>query len=151
MEKFRFKTKQQIDKPIQDIFPFFSKVENLEILTPDWLNFKILTPLPIEIKTGTIIKYRIRLYGIPLYWKTKITLWDPPHRFIDEQIKGPYSVWIHEHRFEAKDGKTTMIDTVDYDIPGWIFKTVVHRIFVEKQVDSIFKFRQKKIKEHFSG
>jgi ligand-binding SRPBCC domain-containing protein len=149
MAQFKFTSRHEINKPLKDIFGFFSKAENLERLTPSWLNFKILTPLPIEMKTGTLIDYQITLYGIPLKWKTEITKWDPPTCFVDTQLKGPYSVWIHEHKFEEQNGKTIMTDTVDYDIPAGIFKTLVNKMFVSRQIHSIFEYRRKIINSYF--
>jgi ligand-binding SRPBCC domain-containing protein len=149
MSKFQFKSIQEIDRPLNEVFSFFSRAENLEHLTPDWLNFKILTPLPIEMKTGTLIDYQIKLYGIPLNWKTEITRWDPPSGFVDSQIKGPYSVWIHEHKFEEQDGKTIMTDIVDYDIPAGFLKSLVNKVFVSKQIQSIFEYRRISIKQYF--
>lgn len=150
MSQFKFTSIQEIDRPLNEVFDFFSRAENLEHLTPDWLDFKILTPLPIEMKTGTLIDYQIKLYGIPLKWKTQITKWDPPFCFVDSQIKGPYSVWIHEHKIEEHDGKTIMKDIVDYDIPAGFLKSLVNKVFVSKQIQSIFEYRRKSIEKYFA-
>lgn len=149
MSQFQFKSTQEIDRPLDEVFAFFSHAENLEQLTPEYLKFKILTPLPIEMKTGALIDYQIKLYGVPLNWKTEITKWDPPSGFVDSQLKGPYSVWIHEHKFEERDGKTIMTDIVDYDIPAGIFKSLVNKVFVSKQIQSIFDYRRKIIGQYF--
>jgi ligand-binding SRPBCC domain-containing protein len=146
----RFKTEQQIDKPIDEVFSFFAKVENLERITPAWLNFKIITPLPVEMRSGTKIDYQIKLYGVPLNWKTEITRWDPPSLFIDTQLKGPYSAWIHEHRFAEQDGKTIMHDTVDYDIPAGFLTPLINKFFIEKQINAIFAYRRREIERYFS-
>jgi len=124
------------------VFSFFGDVLNLEIITPKWLNFKILTPLPIQMKPGTLIDYRIRLYGIPLKWRTKISVWEPPSRFVDTQLRGPYHLWIHEHRFQEKDGGTVATDEVDYY--PWGGK-VIDRLFVRSEIESIFRYRTKKL------
>ena len=95
-----------MNKAITKVFDFFSKAENLDLLTPKWLRFEIVTPLPIEMKTGALIDYRLRLHGIRIRWRTQIALWDPPFRFVDAQVKGSYKLWIHEHSFEEKNGGT---------------------------------------------
>ena len=112
------KTEVVINASIETVFAFFSKAENLEQLTPQWLRFKILTPLPVIINKDSLITYRIKLFYIPMRWKTKITDWEPPHRFTDVQLKGPYKTWIHEHRFIAQGNKTKMTDIVHYEVPG---------------------------------
>jgi len=138
-----------IDKPIDEVFDFFSKAENLNKITPPELSFNILTPLPINMKAGTLIDYKINLKGIPMKWKTKISVWEPPYRFVDEQLKGPYVKWIHEHKFEAVGNKTKMTDTVEYLSPGWILEPLVNMIFVEKEVRKIFSYRELKLKVLF--
>ena len=138
-----------IKKNIEQLFDFFSKAENLNIITPPILGFKIITPLPVEMKKGTIIDYKIKLNGIPFRWRTEITKWDPPCFFEDTQIWGPYKMWIHEHRFEEKDGMTNMIDTVRYLSPGGIFEFIPHYLIVKKKVEFIFNYREKIFNELF--
>ena len=88
-----------VPRPREEVFDFFSRAENLEVLMPPWLNFSISSPRSLEMKTGTRIQYRLRLHGIPLRWESEITAWEPTHRFVDEQRSGPYRLWIHEHQF----------------------------------------------------
>ena len=92
----------------EQVFPFFSNAFNLEQMTPPWLRFSVLTPGPIDVGEGTLIDYRLRLHGVPLLWHTRITGWDPPHRFSDEQISGPYRVWKQVHTFEPLAGGRTL-------------------------------------------
>lgn len=142
--------KTLIDKNITDVFAFFGKAENLNRITPPNLGFKIVTDIPVEMKKGTIIEYKIKLNGIPFIWKSEITKWDPPFCFEDTQLKGPYKIWIHEHKFEDKDGSTLMTDTINYLSPGGIFEFIPHNLIVKKKVEAIFDYRDKTIKEIFS-
>ena len=135
---------------MEDVFEFFSKAENLNVITPPVLGFKIITPLPVDMKKGTVIDYKIKLNGIPFDWRTEITKWDPPHCFEDTQIKGPYKVWIHEHKFELRNEKTFMTDTVRYLSPGGPLEFIPHNLFVKKKVNFIFDYRQKIFDELFS-
>ena len=127
-----------VPTPIEAAFAFFSNAANLERLTPPWLRFQILTPLPIAMHAGAIIDYRISLYGLPVPWRTRIDAWEPGVRFVDRQLSGPYRWWHHEHRFEAVAGGTRVIDHVEY-VPRarWLSARLVTR-----DVQRIFKYRQ---------
>ena len=135
---------QQIPLPLEQVFPFFSNAANLETITPPWVGFEILTPQPIEMREGALIDYRIRLHGLPLRWRTRITVWEPPHRFVDEQIRGPYTLWRHEHRFEANAEGTRMTDRIEYRIAlDWMPGAgLVHRFFVRPDLERIFGYRR---------
>lgn len=132
----------------EDVFAFFSQAENLEQLTPPWLRFRIQTPVPIEMREGALIDYRLRVRGIPIRWRSEITVWDPPHRFVDEQRRGPYRAWIHEHRFVAEEGGTRCDDIVHFDVHGGM---PVARLFVIPDVRRIFEYRQRRLAERFGG
>ncbi len=132
------RAEQRIDRPIHEVFDFFSRAENLEVLTPDRLRFEIITPTPIDMHAGTVIDYKLRIRGMPVRWRTEIPVWDPPHRFVDEQQRGPYRWWIHEHTFEADGDNTIMRDTVRYGVPGG---TLIHTLFVKRDVRAIFRYR----------
>jgi ligand-binding SRPBCC domain-containing protein len=134
-----------LDAPLEEVFDFFSKAENLAELTPDTLGFHILTPLPIEMKPGTLIDYNLKIRGIPVRWQTEITVWEPNVRFIDTQLKGPYAQWIHEHRFAAEGNKTRMWDKVDYALPFGFLGEIAHAAYVCREVQGIFAFREKAI------
>ena len=140
-----------LNKPAEEVFSFFADAANLELITPPELEFRIITPLPIKMGKGTLIDYRIRLNGIPFNWKTEITEWEPPYRFVDTQLKGPYRVWIHEHTFTTSGIGTIMRDVVSYLPPGRIFEPVISSLFVRKKLERIFDYRQEKIKTIFNN
>lgn len=146
MPDFRIASNVTLGHPLEQVFEFFSKAENLGLLTPPWLRFTIASPLPIEMKAGALIEYRIRLYGIPMKWTSEITEWDPPHMFEDTQIRGPYRKWVHRHTFEETDEGTVVTDEVRYRVPGG---AVIDRLFVSGRVRKIFDYRKAKLKELF--
>ena len=125
-------------------FEFFALAENLNLLTPPWLQLSILTPLPIHMEVGTIIKYRIKLRGFPVMWDSEITEWDPPYGFTDTQIHGPYGSWVHRHRFEETPEGTMVIDDVTYRMSGG---DLVNRLFVRPELKKIFDYRTAKLVE----
>ena len=136
----------------EEVFPFFADAGNLERLTPPSLRFRILTPPPIEMAVGTLIDYRIRLRGIPMRWQSEITEWEPPYRFVDEQRRGPYRLWVHEHVFmpqegAAQDGGTLARDTVEYAVLGG---AIVQRLFVASELERIFEYRNAALRDFFS-
>jgi len=135
-----------LQRPAAEIFGFFADAYNLQALTPAWVNFEILTPKPIQLRAGALIDYRLRLHGLPVRWQTEITAWAPPHRFVDEQKRGPYRLWIHEHRFTAQNGGTLCTDQVRYAVRGG---ELVNRLFVRRDVEKIFAFRRRKLEERF--
>jgi len=138
-----------INRPLEEVFDFFSKAENLDLLTPPELQFEILTPLPIQMKAGTLIDYKIKLNGIPFLWKSEISTWKVNECFVDEQLKGPYRIWHHTHSFKAIAGGTEMTDEVKYLSPGWFLEPLIQALFIKKKVESIFDFRNQKLKELF--
>jgi ligand-binding SRPBCC domain-containing protein len=143
-----FSSEIWLPRPPEQIFPFFADAHNLEALTPPWLNFKILTPAPIAMHEGALIDYQIRIHGIPVRWHTRINVWQPPHRFVDEQLRGPYRQWIHEHTFEAKDGGTLTRDRVSYAVP---FDFLMHRYFVRPDIEKIFNYRSAELHKRFGA
>jgi ligand-binding SRPBCC domain-containing protein len=138
MPSYSLEREQVVARPLAEVFDFFSRAENLEALTPNFLRFSILTPPPIEMKAGAVIEYRLSLYGIPVRWKTLIEVWEEERRFVDLQVKGPYRTWRHEHRFEAAGGSTVMRDRVDYSLPMGPLGGLAHALFVRRSVRRIF-------------
>lgn len=129
-----------LPRPRVEVFEFFADAFNLERITPPLLQFHVLTPPPIVMRIGALIDCRLRLRRIPLRWRTEITAWDPPHRFADEQVSGPYALWRHTHEFQQQAGGTLMTDRIEYAVP---FGTLVHVLFVKNDVQRIFEFRER--------
>ena len=144
---FLLEARQTLNGHIADVFPFFANAGNLETITPPSLHFNILTPLPIDMFAGQRIDYKLRVHGVPIRWQSEISVWDPPYRFVDEQRRGPYRWWRHEHRFEAAGDQTLMLDRVEYGIPGG---TLVNKLFVQPDLRKIFTYRAETLKVIFS-
>lgn len=143
---YRLKTAQRFPWPIDEVFPFFADALNLESITPPSLRFRILNAKPILMREGATIDYRLRIGGVPMRWRSEITVWEPPFRFVDEQRRGPYRWWVHEHRFEEDQDKTVMIDRVDYGVPGGV---LAQRLFVGPALRRIFDFRAQSMRSRF--
>lgn len=142
MKKYIYKHVMIVPKSVEKTFEFFSHPENLGKVTPPYLQFTFLTSLPIEMRKGVIIDYRLTIHKIRVHWRTEITVWDPPQRFIDIQIKGPYKLWEHEHLFESVNAGTQMTDLVEYAVPGGILAPVIHYFFVRREIETIFRYRE---------
>ena len=132
---------------IDKVFAFFSDAHNLEQLTPSYVHFEVLTPRPIEMRAGVRLDYRLRIRGVPIRWGSEITIWEPPHLFVDEQRRGPYRFWVHRHEFADKDGGTLVRDHVDYMPRGWLCAPLINRLVVAPDLKAIFDYRHKKIRE----
>lgn len=141
-----FETEQWLPWSPSDLFPFFADATNLEKLTPPWLHFQIVPPTPLRMQQGTQIDYRLRIRGLPVRWRTLISVWEPPHRFVDEQLRGPYRLWVHEHLFEAWAGGTWVRDRVQYAVP---FDACIHRWWVRPDIERIFRYRARVLQELF--
>lgn len=140
-----------IPRPRPEVFQFFSDAHNLERITPSFLRFRILTPDPIEMRAGTHIDYELRLYGVPVRWRTVIEEFNPEISFVDVQLSGPYRTWRHRHHFAEVPGGTEMLDHVDYDIPFGKFGKLARLLFVRQSLASIFDHRNQAIWQHFSA
>jgi ligand-binding SRPBCC domain-containing protein len=133
---------QRLPRPPGDVFPFFADAFNLEAITPQWLRFRVLTPAPVTMAPGTLLEYRLRLHGLPLRWLTRIEAWEPPVRFADAQVRGPYRLWHHTHSFEPDGDGTVMRDRVRYALPLGPLGELAHAALVRRDLDRIFAFRQ---------
>lgn len=136
--------------PRKRVFAFFADSANLELITPPELHFQILTPQPIAMQEGTLIDYRLRLIGIPLRWQACISYWQPPVRFVDEQLRGPYRLWRHTHRFHDVGAETIIEDVVRYRLPFEPFGDVFHPL-VRLQLERIFRFRRSAVQSCLLG
>ena len=132
--------------PPEELFPFFADAANLDAITPKWLHFRIVTPRPVEMREGALIDYKLCVHGLPLRWRTLIREWNPPHSFVDEQLRGPYRQWVHRHTFEPQNGGTLARDVVHYAVP---FDFIAHPLFVRRDIEKIFQHRQKALREMF--
>jgi ligand-binding SRPBCC domain-containing protein len=149
MTTWEVRASLRVPRPRPEVFAFFADAGNLEELTPRLLAFHILTPQPIEMRPGAIIEYKLRVHGLPVRWKTEITAWEPPHRFVDEQRRGPYRQWTHEHTFEDAPGGGTLVrDRVHYRVP---FGRLANWLVVERDVRKIFTFRTETLLQRFGG
>ena len=141
---------QILEAPVAEAFEFFADAGNLEAITPPLLRFRITTPGPVEMDVGTLIRYRLRLRGVPVSWLTRIEEWDPPRGFVDRQLRGPYGLWHHTHSFEPaeEDGsRTRMVDIVRYGQRLGPLGTIAEHLLVRRDLDRIFDFRADAIPE----
>jgi ligand-binding SRPBCC domain-containing protein len=137
---------QHLPQSPGEVFPFFADARNLEAITPPWLGFDVTTPGPIDMRPGALIEYRLRLHAVPIDWRTTIAVWDPPRRFVDVQIRGPYRLWHHTHDFEPDGaGGTVMRDTVRYALPFGPLGALAHALLVRRDLEAIFDFRREAI------
>lgn len=130
-----------------DVFEFFADPRNLEAITPPLLRFRVVTPDPIAMGPGTLIRYRLRVHGMPVSWLTAIREWRPPHRFVDEQLTGPYALWHHTHAFEADGDETIMRDVVRYRIGLGPLGAVANALLVRRDLAAIFDFRAQRVRD----
>ena len=138
---------QELPGTPEEVFPFFADAGNLEAITPPLLGFRIITPRPIEMRVGALISYRLKVRGIPLGWLTSIQAWEPPHRFVDQQVNGPYALWHHTHTFEPTPRGTLMTDVVRYAIGFGPAGELAHRLVVRRDLEAIFAYRAEKVPE----
>lgn len=146
MKTFLYTSELWLPQTRDKVFPFFAEARNLEQLTPPFLQFEVLAPAPIAMRGGALIDYQLRVHGFPIRWRTEITEWDPPHRFVDQQLRGPYHMWHHTHTFVERDGGTLCRDEVVYRPRGG---TLVNWLFVRRDVERIFAYRRERLLEIF--
>ncbi len=137
---------QVVPSPLEDTYDFFANPRNLETITPGWLHFRIVEA-PERLERGSLLRYRLRLFGIPIGWRTEITEWNPPRGFTDTQLRGPYRVWVHEHRLESAGTGTLVCDRIRYGVPLGPLGRVLNRLFVRRWLARIFDFRARRMAE----
>lgn len=150
MKTYELRTRIRLPRPRPEVFAFFGDAGNLQAITPPWLHFKILTPMPLAMHPGAILEYRLRVHAIPVRWRTEITAWEPPLRFVDEQRRGPYRLWVHEHTFEEVEHgglrTTEVTDRVRYQVAP-----LLNRLLVARDLKAIFTFRSETLLRLFGG
>lgn len=150
MKTYQLHRETLVHRDRREVFAFFADAGNLEALTPPWLRFVVLTPQAFDMGPGARIDYRLKIRGFPVRWASDITVWEPPERFVDEQRRGPYRLWHHEHRFEEHPNGTTVIDHVRYAVPGGpLLERLVQRLAVGPDVERIFDYRQERLTQIF--
>ena len=148
-QPYVFRAEQLVPRPLNEVFDFFSRAENLQELTPPWLHFHILSVDPQPIRKGTLIRYSLRWRIFPIRWTTEIVEWDPPHGFVDLQLKGPYQLWRHQHRFVAEGNSTRILDEIEYRLPFGVFGKLAHTLKVRRDVEGIFDYRKRAVEKRF--
>jgi len=148
MRLYCLEREQWLPRPIDAVFSFFSRPENLQAITPAWLDFRMVET-PEALERGALIRYRLRWHWMPVRWTTEITVWNPPHRFADRQISGPYALWNHEHSFFARAGGTFMRDFVTYAPPLGPVGEAARTWLVQRDVETIFDFRAEAMRSLF--
>jgi ligand-binding SRPBCC domain-containing protein len=146
---FTLELTQVVPGELPEVFAFFKRPENLERITPPWLNFKILSTSTPDVRVGTRIRYRLKLNGIPLTWESLISRYEENGLFVDEQLKGPYRRWVHLHGFREAPGGVEVSDRVDYALPFGPLGRLAHAVMVRRQLEGIFAYRQDVMREIF--
>lgn len=149
--KHELRREQLVPRLRSEVFAFFASAENLERITPPTLGFRIQSPLPLAMRSGAHIDYRLSLFGVPFGWRTLIEEFEPELRFVDLQLRGPYRLWRHTHEFSDAPGGTLMRDVVEYELPLGLLGEAVRSLFVERQLLYIFDFRRDAIERLFSA
>ncbi len=142
---------QRLEVPPPRAFEFFADARNLEAITPPWLCFEMVTPEPITMRKGTLIDYRLKLHGIRIRWRTRIEIWEPPRRFVDVQLRGPYTLWEHTHTLEPDgDGAAVIGDRVRYALPFGPVGRIAHAAFVRRDLERIFDYRSQAVADQIA-
>jgi ligand-binding SRPBCC domain-containing protein len=140
--------RQRLELPVQRAFEFYAQARNLAVITPPWMGFEVITPGPIEMRPGALIGYRLKLHGVPVRWRTRITVWEPPLRFVDVQVRGPYALWEHTHTFEPDGEHAVLIgDRVRYAMLLGLLGQTTHPAFVKRDLKRVFDYRERAVAE----
>ena len=147
---YQLKRTQFVKTDLQTCWDFFSSPKNLKVITPDYMGFDVLVDVPEKMYEGLMIEYIVKpLLGIPMKWVTEIKYVHDKEFFVDEQRKGPYKIWHHEHHFKEAEGGVEMTDIVSYEIPFGVLGKIAHPILVKRKLEEIFDYRFRKVEEIF--
>lgn len=147
---YQLKRTQFVKTDLQTCWDFFSSPKNLKVITPDYMGFDVLVDVPEKMYEGLMIEYIVKpLLGIPMKWVTEIKYVHDKEFFVDEQRKGPYKIWHHEHHFKEVEGGVEMTDIVSYEIPLGVLGKIAHPILVKRKLEEIFDYRFRKVEEIF--
>jgi ligand-binding SRPBCC domain-containing protein len=148
MHTYLLEREQWLPKAVDEVYSFFSRPENLQVITPPWIDFRMVEA-PEALMVGSLIRYRLCWRGLPIQWTTEISEWNPPHGFVDRGIAGPYALWNHEHWFAARDRGTTMRDRLTYALPfGWAGR-LAYWVVVKRDLETMFDFRAEAMRRLF--
>lgn len=148
MRLYSFQSKLWLPRNRSEVFEFFSNANNLGQIAPSWVRFHLISSSPEEMREGTELQYRLKIHGIPIAWRSRIVAWDPPNRFVDEQVQGPYRQWIHEHRFIEVRGGTSYEDRLQYAPLGG---ALINALFVRRDIEKIFAYRSERLQAIFGN
>jgi ligand-binding SRPBCC domain-containing protein len=149
---YALERRQRLELPVEQAFEFYAEARNLEAITPPWIGFEVITPGIIEMRTGALIDYRLKLHGVPVRWRTRIDVWEPPVRFIDVQVRGPYALWEHTHTFEPDGEHAVLIgDRVRYSIPLGPLGQIARAAFVKRDLERVFDYRERAVAERLQN
>jgi len=151
MKIYQLQKEQFVGRPLAEVFSFFERPENLAAITPPSMGFRIVTPPPILMKEGAVFEYSVRVMGIQMRWRSLISEYKPPFRFVDEQVKGPYTFWHHKHTFSEVEGGTLISDEVRYAMPFGLLGMIARRLTVKRQLEQIFAYRTRVIDTLFGS
>jgi ligand-binding SRPBCC domain-containing protein len=150
MGMYTLERTQEVPRALEEVWPYFATPENLEQMTPDSLRMRIITPPPLQMRAGALFDYVVTTHGVPMRWTTLITDYEPPHRFVDVQLRGPYSFWHHTHTFSrSASGGTIIGDCVRYMLPMGPLGAIAHALVVKRDLEQIFAFRRRMITDLF--
>ena len=141
--------RQQLEHPLDEVFPFFAAARNLERITPPWLRFEVRTPEPVALEVGAVVDYRLHYRGVPLGWTSQIEVWEPGRQFVDRQLRGPYGLWHHRHTFSVTGGATVIEDEVHYAAPFGALGELAQSLLIERDLQRIFDYRQQAVRRIF--
>ena len=146
MKFYHFDRTQILHLPLAQAFAFFADPRHLEAITPGFVHFKFLRDPPPILQAGSVVDYRIRMFGVPVRWQARIEVWEPPHRFVDAQVRGAFASWHHTHLFEdAGDGRTRMREQIEFAMPMGVLGRIAYRLFVARTLERIFDLRAERL------